>query len=177
MIMKKMIFKISAIILCLMLALSVIGCNEKDTDNGGDDDDNGAETVEIYALKYKGTTITLGKKADSVLKKLGDPISSQNTGNCGGMGETVRYEYSALSVVVVEYEDGDAVIDALIVKNDAVTTTKGIMIGSEKAEVIEAYGEADKNTDTLVSYSKGGKTLAFGIENGVVSKIELRVVG
>ena len=58
-----------------------------------------------FSVKYKGTEIKLGTKWSDIEDKLGEPISNMPTGNCGGKGETYRYDYSALTIKVVKYTD------------------------------------------------------------------------
>ena len=172
--MRKNIFRSLALALVAVLTLGVLFACDK----GGDSEDtDGGETKEsIYAVRYNGTTVTLGKKADATLSKLGEPMSEQNTGNCGGLGETVRYDYSSLVIVVVDYEDGDKIIDQIELKNDGAETSKGIYIGSSEADVKAAYGDADGNVGSALVYKEKGKQLQIGITDGVVSTIVLKCV-
>ena len=169
--MKNNVIKILSAMLCLVLLLGVSACAASEVESTDAEDD----AKNVYAVKYNGTTVELGKKADSVLKKLGEPVSQLNTGNCGGLGETVRYDYSSLVVVVVDYEDGDALVDKIELKTDAAETAHGIYIGASEEDVIAAYGEGEVIGGSRV-YRKNDKELAFGIENGKVSTIVLRCI-
>ena len=83
--------RILCIAMALLCALGVLG-SLASCDNGNADKNDEAD---IFEIKYNGETLELGAKADSALSKLGAPVSKQNTGNCGGLGETTRYDYSA----------------------------------------------------------------------------------
>ncbi len=166
--MKKLL-SIALALLCFIGALgSLASC-----DNGSA---NKNDEADIFEIKYNGATVELGAKADGALSKLGAPVSKQNTGNCGGLGETTRYDYSAFWLVVVDYEDGDKIIDRIEFKNDAVETSKGIYIGSSENAVKEAYGEADSAVKSTLIYKGNNKELAIGITNGAVSSIVFRCV-
>ena len=68
-------------------------------------DQKGQTYTSNFTVKYKGTEIKLGTNWSDIEGKLGEPISSIPTGNCGGKGETYRYDYSALTIKVVKYTD------------------------------------------------------------------------
>ncbi|MBQ8849610.1 MAG: hypothetical protein IJ011_04685 [Clostridia bacterium] len=170
--MKKNIFRIFALALAAMLTLCVFVACDNSSGDGEDEAKAG-----VYAIEYNGTKVELGKKADSALSALGEPISAQNTGNCGGLGETIRYDYSAFVMVVVDYEDGDKIIDQIELKNDGAETSKGIYIGSSEADVKSAYGDADSTSGSALVYEDNGKHLEIGITDGAVSSIVLRCVG
>lgn len=164
--------RILCIAMALLCALGVLG-SLASCDNGNADKNDEAD---IFEIKYNGESVELGAEADSALSKLGEPASKQNTGNCGGLGETVRYDYSAFWLVVVDYEDGDRIIDRIEFKNDAVETSKGIYIGSSESDVKEAYGEADSVVKSTLVYKGKNKELAIGITDGAVSSIVFRCV-
>ena len=160
------------LLLTLVLAIGIfVSCDNAQSDGDGEEETKVSE----FAIKANGVTVELGKKADSTLKKLGEPTSKQNTGNCGGLGETVRYDYSSFVLVVVEYVDGDNVIDQIELRNDGAETTKGIYIGSAEADVKAKYGEADETVGGTLVYKDGDRRLEIGISDGEVSTIVLRV--
>ena len=162
--MKRIILKTALIGLIAVLtfgALASCKTNEENKDN-------------IFAVKVGDVTVELGENADDVLDQLGAPTLKQNTGNCGGLGETVRYEYHSFVMVVVDYEDGDKVVDQIELKNDGAEASKGIYIGATEAAVKEAYGEPHENKGRAFVYTEGDKILEIGITDGVVSSIVLK---
>ena len=168
--MKRSLLKICAIALVAILSLGMlVSCNGE---NGGDTETE--SKTNIYAVKSGNVTIELGKKADTVLAKLGEAVSEQNTGNCGGLGETIRYDYSSAVIVVVDYEDGDKIIDQIELKNDGAETSMGIYIGSSESSVKAKYGEPDEKVGSALVYTDGDKRLEIGITDGSVASIVLR---
>jgi hypothetical protein len=168
--MKKFL-KIAALALAAVLALGIFAACDKEQDGGSDNDSEGETKVNVYAIKAGDVTVELGKKADATVKKLGTPVNQQNTGNCGGLGETIRYEYGSFVLVVVDYEDGDMIIDQIELKNDGAETSKGIYIGSSEADVKSKYGEPDEKQGSAYVYEDNGKRLEIGITDGSVSSI------
>ena len=173
--MKNRFFRIMTVVLALVLTLGIfVACDNAQSDGG----DTEADTkVSEFAIKANGVTVELGKKADSVIKKLGEPISKQNTGNCGGLGETTRYDYSSFIMVVVDYEDGGKTVDQIELRNDGAETVGGIYIGSSEADVKAKYGDADDTVGNTLIYKDGNKRLEIGISDGEVSTIVLRCEG
>ena len=165
---KRIIFAFAAVLL-LVFTFAAVGC-----DGAGDvnDTENGP-----YSVVINGTVVELGANADAVMSKLGEAKSSQNTGNCGGLGETTIYYYDGFSITVVDYEDGDSVIDKINLIDDRVETSKGIYIGSDKDDVTEAYGKATEEKSGALVYRNDGKETVFGIKNGMVDSKSMKVVG
>ena len=159
--MKKWGSKILVCALCLVLALGMIGCQ------GVNDQD-----ADIFSIEYDGVTVKLGAKAEGVIEKLGEPNKEKNAGDCGGLGATIIYEYSDIKLTVVDYKDGDAIIDKIELLTDSAETSKGIYIGADKDSVIKAYGEGESKNGAL-NYSDrdGEKNMAIGMKDGKVSYI------
>ena len=160
--MKKSILKTVSVFLVLLFALGIFAACEK------------KETDARFAIKADGVTVILGAEADSVIEALGTPLSSEPTGNCGGLGETFRYDYPTFFMSIVDYEDGDRIIDTVELKNDGAETARGITIGSSEADVRAKYGEPDENNDRSLVYVNGDKRLEIGITDGAVSSIVLK---
>ena len=172
--MKNRFFKIMTVALALVLTLGIfVACDNAQSDGGETEE---AKVSEL-AIKANGVTVELGKKADSAIKKLGEPVSKQNTGNCGGLGETTRYDYPSFIMVVVDYEDGGKIIDQIELRNDGAETVGGIYIGSSEADVKAKYGDADETVGGTLIYKDGNKRLEIGISGGEVITIVLRCEG
>ncbi len=171
--MKGNFLKIFALLTCLVLTLSfAVACD------GGEETDapDGGDKVALYAIDYNGTVVEIGKKADKVIGKLGEPISSEPAGNCGGKGETTIYEFPSFTVVVVDYTDGDSVIDKIELRNDGAETTKGIYIGSSESDVTAAYGTPDEKKGSVLKYMDGDKLLTITVSGGTVDTITFECI-
>lgn len=168
--MKKNIFRIlTAVLMVAVMFSAFAACTQKEAGNEKD-------TENFYAIRYNGTEIALDADAKSVVKKIGEPKSKLSTGNCGGQGETVRYDYSSFIMVVVEYKSG-AKIDQIEIRNDLISTVGGVTIGSSEASVKAAYGEPDEVRSSTLIYKKGNQRINVGIEDGCVSFLTMKVEG
>ena len=174
--MKKIFLRVFAIVVCIIMAVSFVACTDEDSEatleNGGN-----KPASSSYSVKYNGTEIKLGSNWNGIESKLGAPAGSLPTGNCGGKGETYRYDYSALAITVVHYTDGEPLVDIISFKNDAATTDKGIYIGSSKSDVINAYGQPVEENESSVKYVNGDAEFTFGITDGRVDSISLKKNG
>ena len=158
--MKKNLFRIITAALILTVVFGVLAScgDQSDGQDSGDTEQGGKE---LYAVSYNGETVALGGDAKKVTAKIGEPASKQSTGNCGGLGETVRYDYSSFIMVVVEYESG-AKIDQIEIRNDLVETAGGITIGSSESAVRSAYGEPNEVKGTTLIYKSDSCKYRFG---------------
>ena len=165
--MKRIGWSVMVVLLSLLLCLGMTGCETEETPQ---------EDHAAFSVTYRGTTLEIGKKAESALAALGEPVNKKEIGDCGGLGAQVRYDYSSLILYVLESKDG-SVIDQITLTDDLVTTEKGICIGDSREKVLEAYGDLiqSRGEDRLV-YIEGQKQLTFEVEDGKVTAIDLMQV-
>ncbi len=155
--MKRLI----AIALLLACVLAFAACSNDDE-------------ASIFSFKYKNVNIELGKNAEKVLEKLGEPLEKEDNGNCGGRGTQWEYKYLDFELYTLE-QDGKETIDEIEFETDMVQTSKGISIGMKKEAVIEAYGEPTQQKENKITYTSEKLSLIFGIsDNGNVKSIEYK---
>lgn len=190
--MKKIVKILLALTLALILVFGAVACNDNDKDKGGNNEndavennDKGKETekaketektdVGIFAVRYMGTNIELGSNAETVLNKLGEPLSSNFVASCGaGAGDQWVYSYSSINIYTVKDEDSE-IIDSVKLRDDIADTSKGIRIGSTKTSVKNAYGDKTVEKDNRILYQEGFYVIEFTIDsNDKVNGIELR---
>ncbi len=167
--MNKKIISALALVLLLTFAFTAVGCNEDENTNSTGNDP--------YKIVANGTEIQLGDKADGVIDDLGTIVAVNDAGNCGGRGKTTIYYYEGFDVTVVDYEDGDAIVDKINLTDDRVETSQGVYIGSDKSDVIDAYGDPTETKNGALIYRKDGKEASFIIKNEKVSSISMMVIG
>lgn len=161
--MKRALALALALICCLSVAVSFVGCNGGEKESGKDS---------IYTVNYNGTDIALGADAKGVLKALGTAKDVKELGDCGGLGAQVKYSYNDLDVYTIKNDKGETV-DQITFRNDLVATSKGICIGDSSDKVLSAYGEPTSQSDTEIKYVDGKMVLKFKLEGGNVTDIDL----
>lgn len=165
----KMTYRLTALLLLLVLAFALVACGEEETPK-----EEGK--TEIYTLTYKGTNLTLGADANNVLSALGAYQSKTEIGDCGGLGAQVKYVYADLTLYVLEGKEGNTV-DQISLNNDLTATNAGVSIGDAKAKVTEAYGTPTAQTSKKMEYQNGNKYLVFDLaDDGTVSAIVWKIV-
>lgn len=156
----KMLALITAL---LMLSLCLVACGEEDKVDGDPDSAN-------FYVTYRGVKIQLGKDAKAATDALGEPLSFSELGDCGGLGAQVKYTYSSLAVYALVDKNDNAVIDAIELYDDSITTPEGVYIGmSEEDARAKLEGAAEKSGALTVT--KGKYSLKVKLEDGKVSEI------
>ena len=117
-----------------------------------------------------GCTVAIDDDMAQVLEELGEPQSYFEAASCAFEGLDKTYTYSGFTIIT-RPEETD-LVTSILLTDDSTATPEGIYIGSPAESVTAAYGAADKQADTLLSYTRGGTTLNFILNNGVVISIE-----
>ena len=156
----------SLFILCALLCTCFVSCNSNG-DNGGSD-----TAKDIFAVNVNGVKVELGADAEGVLGALGEATSTKSVGNCGGLGEQIKYTYPSIVIYTLK-ADGKETIDQIDLLDDLVATSAGIYIGSTASDVESAYGTPAKKSDSTIQYKEGNCYLAFGISGGEVTSVTL----
>ncbi len=160
--MKKIIALILAAICCLGTAALLTACNGNDKKG---------EDVGVFCFVADGTEIELGKDASKVIKKLGSAKEIKSNGNCGGLGEQIKYTYNGFNLYTLKSNSGEEIVDQIDFTNDIIETPKGVRIGTSESDLLKAYGNPSKKTDDDIIYTSGSKYLKFEMEKGVVAEI------
>ena len=166
---KKFLCMMIMLTCCIAVVAGLCSCKD-DADNG--DNKQGSAGNPFYVV-YKDVKIELDKKAEDVLKKLGEAKYEDDLGDCGGIGVQTKYTYDDISVNTLKEKDGE-VIHKISFINDIVSTPKGISIGSAESEVRAAYGEPTSAANGKLIYKSGDLELEFTIKDGTVGAVNYR---
>ena len=122
--------------MALLLVLSLVACS------GDGNGDNNAVVQVDYKILYNGVVVVTGVEANEIIPKLGT-YTSEDGEACGTNEKDVIYTLSGIEIET--HVSGESeIIRQIKIVNDAVSTEKGITIGSTKDEVIKAYGNSYK---------------------------------
>lgn len=174
--MKKTIF---SILLALGLAAALAACSgeapqgSQPGQSGGGPDSSQEVQVEDSGYVFtapNGSTVAIDDDMATVLEALGEPQSYFEAASCAFEGLDKTYTYSGFTIVT-RPEETD-LVTSILLTDDSTATPEGVYIGSTAEDVTAAYGEAAGQTDTLLSYTRGGTTLNFILSGGSVISIE-----
>ena len=174
--MRRTIF---SILLALGLAAALAACSEPGQgeaqrlqDSNPSDSGQAVQAEDSgYAFTTPNScTVAIDDDMAQVLEELGEPQSYFEAASCAFEGLDKTYTYSGFTIIT-RPEEAD-LVTSILLTDDSTATPEGIYIGSPAESVTAAYGAADKQADTLLSYTRGGTTLNFILNDGVVISIE-----
>lgn len=174
--MKRSIFNA---LLALGLAAALAACSspaqEETQPTQTRDLPDSSQTVQAADSGYvftapNGVTVAIDDDMAQVLEALGEPRSYFEAASCAFEGLDKTYTYSGFTIIT-RPEEAD-LVTSILLTDDSVATPEGVYIGSPAEDVAAVYGEPDRRTDTLLSYTKGGTTLNFILSDGAVLSIE-----
>lgn len=128
-----------------------------------------------YTFELNGVTIAMNAEMAPIVEALGEADSYFESESCAFQGLDKVYAYGSVQISTYPV-DGVDYVYTVVLKDDTVETPEGIMIGSATEDVIAAYGDADTQTDTALSYTKDDSILAFILDNGTVTDITYTAV-
>ena len=152
------------LIAMIITIIMAIGCGKADntlTDN---------ILSEGYSFEADGVSMMVDGPSDEIIKSLGEPLSYYEVASCAFEGLDKMYSYGSFELVTYTDEEVDY-ISEISLKDDSVTTVEGIYIGSDRASVIEAYGEDYTLDADSYIYVKGNSKLTFVITDDEVKAI------
>ena len=168
---------------CLSLSLVACGGSEDTTKAPSETKAPVTSTTDKYtgfgyALTVDGKNIQIGMSGDDVVALLGDASSVFEAPSCAGEGIDYTYTYGGGSVEIttVPNEKKVNLVDAIVLKDDLISTPEGISLTMSLADVTTAYGEDYTTLGNAYIYEKDGMQLQFIIENDEVTSIQYVVV-
>ena len=157
--------RLTALLLVSVAAISLIGCGKKENTVESQPTaevtaDTSAEELAGYAFEVDGVSLTPDMDLDTVLDKLGEPVSTFESESCAKQG--MAYHYTFSNYEIETYPDGDTNrVYCISLTNDTVKTPEGIDLSNTKDDVIAAYGEPTDSTDAALIYKKDGSDSAL----------------
>ena len=110
-------------------------------------------------------------QTDRILNGIGDPTSYEESPSCLYQGLDKDYTYPGFKLRTYPENEVDYVLNVCFT-DDSVATPEGIMLGSTRSEVINAYGSSFTDQNGNVVYVKGNTELRFRFDGDSVSAIE-----
>ncbi len=132
-------------------------------------------TDDDMKFTYNGTVVELNSDSQTALAALGEyqgepePVKS-----CVDDGMDMMYTYDGFNLCTHTKDGVDRVLN-IVVKSDALPTSKGVKVGDDISAVTAAYGDYNRVGKTATYYystADGKKELRFTIVNDKVEEIE-----
>ena len=168
--------KFAALALALGLTLSLAACGGGNAPAGGESPapQNSAAPQAAGAYVFTtgdGVTVSVDEDMAQVLTDLGEAQSYFEAESCAFEGLDKTYTYPGF--VITTRPDGENdYVNSIRLTDDSVSTVEGVYIGSSEADVKAAYGEDGGADQGILSYTAGGVSLNFILEDGAVISIE-----
>ena len=178
--MKKIIAL--AIAFCLSFSLMACGGSEDTTKAPEETKAPVASTNKYegfgYALSVDGKNVQIGMTGEDLVALLGETSNVFEAPSCAGQGIDYTYTYAGGSVEITTVPNAQGVnlIDAMIIKDDLLSTPEGVSLTMKLSDVTAAYGESYTTMGNAYVYEKDGMQLQFIIENDEVTSIQYVVV-
>lgn len=132
-----------------------------------------ASVAKGYTFLFNGVEISVDMKMDDLLAKLGTEDSYFEAPSCAFDGMQKIYTYGSMELNTYIGEDGDY-LDAIILKDDLISTPEGIRVGDTPEKVVETYGEDYTDNNGSYTYEKDAMKLNFIVEDGAVVSIQYK---
>ena len=189
--MKRLFAILLALTLTLCMFAACDGDDGGDTDadtnadtnapaenNGGTPADTSSDATDSaeYVFVSGNVTVKMNVPAADVLAALGEAKSEYEAPSCAFQGNDYYYDYGSFELSAYDNGDGVKMVYSVYLKDDLVETPEGIMIGSDEADVVSAYGADGKQDNGSYLYTDGNANLSILIKDGKVSAIEYTAV-
>ncbi len=179
--MKKFI----ALAFAFCLSLSLVACGGDDNTTKAPEETKAPVTSNTdkytgkgYALTIDGKDVQIGMSGEDMLALLGEAGSVFEAPSCAGEGIDYTYTYAGGSVEITTVPDAKGVnlVDAIVLKDDLISTPEGLSLTMSLDDVTAAYGEDYTTLGNAYAYEKDGMQLQFIIENDEITSIQYVVV-
>lgn len=147
---------------------------EKSEDKKVDDNNSKSQvTAKGYTFTYNDYEIVIDSKIEDVTNALGKEDSYFETPSCAFDGIQKIYIYGSVELDTYIGSDGD-LLDAIILRDDLVSTKEGVKVGDTPERVVEVYGSNYTDNNGSYTYEKDNMKLNFIIEDGAVVSIQYK---
>ena len=137
--------------------------------------DNGNANTQPVAQEVKFSTDDLLKNAADIISALGGSPVTSTASACTSNGCDVKtYDYAGELKIQCYIDGGVEYFFDYDILGGNYSTSKGIKVGSSRADVEAAYGAGEESGNMLI-YNDGAKQLIFTLNGDTVSEIDFYV--
>ena len=171
--MKKRLITLALAISCVCMCACGGAGNTNSEAGGSQGNNSGAdqEKAASYVFVYDGMELSVNEEIESVIDKLGEPVSYYEAASCAFEGLDKIYTYSSFQLDTYP-QNGKDMLASIYFKDDLVQTKEGISLYMTKDDMIKAYGDATTVNDNEYIYEKGNGRLRFILKDNEIISIE-----
>ena len=170
--MKKRVLMLILAICCIcMCACQGAGSG---TSGAGSSQGNSEESDDkdaSFVFVYNGMELSVNEEINSVIAKLGEPVSYYEAASCAFEGLDKIYTYSSFQLDTYP-QDGKDMLASIYFKDDLVKTKEGISLYMTADDMMKTYGKATTINGNEYIYEKGNGCLRFIVKDGEIISIE-----
>lgn len=164
----KSFYRFAAVAVALLCAATLLGgCSGRQDAAFAEGD---------LMLNVNGKPYLCRTDIKTIIADLGEGYEYAEGKSCNYDGLDKTYTYQTATFYTNPLPEGD-LLSEIYSESDSVTTSKGITVGADKADVLAAYGEPAEQDATIMIYriseETGNPTLCFELEGDSVSAIFL----
>ena len=130
---------------------------------------------EGFTFATQGVTIHMDQDMSIVLEQLGEPLGVFEAPSCAFDGIDRIFSFPGVQIHTYPLDDLDFV-HTISIRDDSVTTMKGIYLGSSWEAVLAAYGDDYEQEFGMFTFTRGQTTLSFFIEDDMVVGITYELI-
>lgn len=172
---KKLVMFVLALSCVCMCACESSNNGTGASDNKNSEADSSKDNAPVneasFVFTYEGMELSVNEDIESVVEKLGEPVSYYEAASCAFEGLDKIYTYASFQLDTYP-QDGKDMLASIYFKDDLVQTTEGISLYMTKDDMIKAYGEASTVNDNEYIYEKGNGRLRFILKDDEIISIE-----
>ncbi len=170
--MKKRLLSLILAISCIcMCACQGAGSGNSGTGNNQGNSNPSDNKEASFVFVYDGMELSVNEEIESVIAKLGEPISYYEAASCAFEGLDKIYTYSSFQLDTYP-QNGKDMLASIYFKDDLVKTKEGISLYMTMDDMVKTYGKATIVNDNVYIYEKGNGCLKFIIKDGEIISIE-----
>jgi len=120
-----------------------------------------------FIFLLNSVPIHMDQDMEELLPQLGEPLGIFEAPSCAFDGIDRIFGFPGVDILTYPIGDRD-LIHTINFRDDSVTTTKGIYLGSSWADVLEAYGSDYSQDVNMFQFTRGQTTLSFFLDGDMV---------
>ena len=137
-------------------------------------DESISPIVEVIAppffLPLGGINIQLGANIEEIKNAIGEPIAEFRMPSCAFDGTDIVYRFPGIQVHTIPIGDANY-IHTISLMDDTVSTSEGIMLGSNIEELISVYGYDYVWEYGMYTFTREHTSISFFVDDGMVIAI------